>query len=93
MLYASLVTMRNPKTMRTPPLGVTLIVKKTDMPRRTVFRCLSALIEKGLLTKEKQGGRAVYGFPLINGKVPLVALNNATSGTQHNTGTEECAAL
>lgn len=82
-LYASLVTMRNPKTMTTPPLGVALIVEKTGMPRRTVFRCLARLTKTGLLTKAKQGSRAVYGFPLVNGKVPPVALIDATSGTQH----------
>lgn len=69
-LYASLVTMRNPKTMETPPVGVALIVTKLAY-------------KAGLLTKAKQGSRAVYGFPLVNEGVPPVALIDASSGTQH----------
>lgn len=83
VIYAALVTLRNHRTMTTPAIGISLIEDKAKMPRRTVFRCIANLTQAGLLTKERSGMRAVYGFPLVSGKVPPVALNDATSGTQH----------
>lgn len=87
VIYASLVTLRNHRTMTTPAIGISLLEAKSKMPRRTVFRCIANLIRVGFLTKHRSGMRAVYGFPLASGEVSPVALNDATSGTQHKQST------
>lgn len=83
VLYAALVTLRNARTMATPPVGVALLMEKTNMPRRTVFRCISRLIELRLIEKDKQGSRSIYRFPFMDEKVPPMARNDAISDTQH----------
>lgn len=72
MVYAALVTLRNSSRLATPPIGISLIEAKTSLPRRTAFRCVAGLIEKGCLTKERTGQRSVYRFPLAE---------SATGGT------------
>lgn len=70
VLYCALVSLRNAQTCETSPTGIALLAQKTHQTRRTVFRGLSELEEKGFITKRNEGKRLVFGFPLItNGDI------------------------
>lgn len=66
-VYLFLALKRNGKTIKTPPIGVSLIESSTNLSRRTVFSAIASLTKKGFLTKATKGNRAVYGFPLVDG--------------------------
>lgn len=61
--YTALVAFRNRKTMETVPVGVSLVMAKTGMPRRTAFRAIASLEESGFVEKTVCGNRAIYRFP------------------------------
>lgn len=73
MTYAALVTLRGASTLATCPVGISLIVEKTCLPRRTAYRCIASLVTKGCIIKERAGQRNVYRFPLAE---------SATGGTK-----------
>lgn len=65
-VYMFLALKRNSKSVKTPPIGVSLIESSTNLSRRTVFNALALLTKKGFLTKATKGNLAVYGFPLVD---------------------------
>lgn len=73
VVYCALVSCRSATTMRTPLLGIALLMRKTGQTRRTIFRNLTILEDARFITRETVGKRLRFGFPLMNG---------ATSGTQ-----------
>lgn len=67
VVYCALVSCRSATTMRTPPLGIALLMRKTGQTRRTLFRNLAALEAAGFITREGIGKKLAIGFPLMNG--------------------------
>lgn len=67
VVYCALVSCRCAMTMRTPPIGIALLMRKTGQTRRTLFRNLATLEAAGFITRENVGKRLVIGFPLMNG--------------------------
>lgn len=61
--YTALASCRNAKTMETPPVGISLVMGKTGLSKRTAFRSIESMERSGLLLKRSCGNRAVYGFP------------------------------
>ena len=63
-VYTALATCRNSKTMKTPPIGVPLIMEKTGLGKSTVFAALKTLDESGFILRTACGKRCQYSFVL-----------------------------
>ncbi|WP_417142331.1 winged helix-turn-helix domain-containing protein [Raoultibacter massiliensis] len=62
-VYTALASCRSSKTAETPPIGVSLIERKTGLGRRAVYYSAGRLEELGFVSRRKVGQRIVYGFP------------------------------
>lgn len=85
LVYISLASMRNARTMRTPPVGHRLIRERTGFARRTVFASVSVLCKAGFLEKQPVGNKSIFAFPLLDSAstcTEIVQLHAQRKGTK-----------